>query len=490
MNRKNLARQRARMTGENYQRALSEIDQLRPDESLIPAGNATQRRLESALMQRLLRGPGSPLPVEMVSPSAAGLDLVVPRNAATAFAASLDVRPPGDSLMARQAKRHGRLVLTIADRAGGVIIVRCSWSELHRGQDLSGASAGLHFRRGRGPRLSATEMALLSALLRRINLFAEPEALDWLSNWHEWALGSRTEPMPGPPVALIPELTDTLTGLPPDLLDVLEINEQQRTMTRKMPEAVALMRGGRRLSYEVFGAPDGYPVFLLHGTPGSRIGPRPRGSVLSRLGVRLISYDRPGYGRSDRSIGRSVADAAADVEGIANLLWLDTFAVVGRSGGGPHALACAALLSSRVTRAAVLNPMAPEAEAGELSDEQTAGSDEPSVHGDRRSLRDTSPEASRTSPHGFLDDVRALHRPWGFRLADIHQPVLLRHDSEKNASPISHTRWLADRIPTAQLQMRTEPARFNAVDSLPSVLEWLIPESALLATPAATVSPR
>src|SRR5262245_52324001 len=120
--------------------------------------------------------------------------------------------------------------------------------------------------------------------------------------------------------------------------------------------------GDRVLTVEVAGARTGSPVFLLHGTPGSRNGPKPRGSLLYRLGVQLISYDRPGYGGSTRHEGRRVSDAAADVEAIADALGLASFAVVGRSGGGPHALACAALLPERVERTAVLVSLAhPEA---------------------------------------------------------------------------------------------------------------------------------
>jgi pimeloyl-ACP methyl ester carboxylesterase len=116
---------------------------------------------------------------------------------------------------------------------------------------------------------------------------------------------------------------------------------------------------GRQLSTQTYGDPDGKPVFLLHGTPGSRLGPHPRGIVLHRLGVRLIAFDRPGYGDSDRFEGRRVADAATDVLAIADAFDLDKFAVVGRSGGGPHALACAAKLPDRLTRAAVLVGLAP-----------------------------------------------------------------------------------------------------------------------------------
>src|SRR4051794_9200169 len=116
---------------------------------------------------------------------------------------------------------------------------------------------------------------------------------------------------------------------------------------------------GRGVAVEEWGAPAGYPVFLLHGTPGSRLGPIPRAMVLYQLGIRLVTFDRPGYGRSDRRIGRAVADVADDVRHIADFLQLREFAVLGRSGGGPHALACAALLPDRVSRVAALVGLAP-----------------------------------------------------------------------------------------------------------------------------------
>src|SRR5258708_2328394 len=101
---------------------------------------------------------------------------------------------------------------------------------------------------------------------------------------------------------------------------------------------------GRQLAVRVSGHPTGHPVVVLHGTPGSRVGPFPKTRVLYELGVRLISFDRPGYGGSDRLDSRRVADVVPDVVAIADELNLNLFAVLGRSGGGPHALACAALL--------------------------------------------------------------------------------------------------------------------------------------------------
>ncbi|MEW2557011.1 alpha/beta fold hydrolase, partial [Streptomyces zhihengii] len=93
---------------------------------------------------------------------------------------------------------------------------------------------------------------------------------------------------------------------------------------------------GRRLRVECSGDPRGRPVFLLHGMPGSRVGPRPRPMYLYQRGVLLISYDRPGYGGSDRRPGRRVVDVVEDVTAVADALGMDRFAVVGRSGGGPQ----------------------------------------------------------------------------------------------------------------------------------------------------------
>jgi pimeloyl-ACP methyl ester carboxylesterase len=110
---------------------------------------------------------------------------------------------------------------------------------------------------------------------------------------------------------------------------------------------------------DFWGPRDGFPVFLLHGTPGSRLGPRPGTNELHLSGIRLIAYDRPGYGGSDRLEGRQVDHAAKDVEAIARHLGLAEFSVVGRSGGAPHALACAARMPGTVRSVAILACLAP-----------------------------------------------------------------------------------------------------------------------------------
>ncbi len=277
--------------------------------------------------------------------------------------------------------------------------------------------------------------------------------------------------------------------------------------------------GDHWIAFDVNGAAHGYPIFLLHGTPGSRNGPAPRPSVLYRLGVRLICYDRPGYGKSTRHPRRRVLDAARDVAAIADELRLDEFSVVGRSGGGPHALACAALLPERVRKAAVLVSVAPsdahgldwydgmtdsnveeygrarqgaDVLAAELSARGELIREDPEsllqflepelTMSDRRILRDpairrlltgTYAEALRQGPEGWIDDILALREPWGFDLTKIDVPVLLWHGADDVFSPVAHTRWLASQIPGAQVEVQHGAAHFDAVKVLPRILAWL-----------------
>jgi len=259
---------------------------------------------------------------------------------------------------------------------------------------------------------------------------------------------------------------------------------------------------------------------MLHGTPGSRIGPFPKGRVLYELGVRLISFDRPGYGGSDRLVSRLVADVVPDVAAIADALGLDRFAVIGRSGGGPHALACAALMPERVTRAGVLVSLAPWAAEGldwfdGMTDSNvvaytTAASApdaltarlvttaakikaDPASHvtslspempeSDRRVVADAGirkmlarnfAEALSHSPDGWIDDVLAFCSPWGFDLSDIRVPVLLWHGENDVFSPVAHAQWLAEQIPGALMEIRPGTAHFGALEVVPDVLSWLI----------------
>jgi len=102
-------------------------------------------------------------------------------------------------------------------------------------------------------------------------------------------------------------------------------------------------RDGRTLAVAEWGDPNGVPLFALHGTPGSRVAFWHDPTIYTRHGLRRITLDRPGYGESTRQPGRSVVDIVPDILAIAGALGIGFFAITGGSGGGPHALACAAL---------------------------------------------------------------------------------------------------------------------------------------------------
>jgi pimeloyl-ACP methyl ester carboxylesterase len=272
---------------------------------------------------------------------------------------------------------------------------------------------------------------------------------------------------------------------------------------------------------ESLGDPEGKPVFLLHGTPGGRNGPRPRGIVLYRLGIRLISYDRPGYPGSDRHPGREIASAAENVRVIADHFGIDRFGVVGRSGGGPHALACAALLPDRVISAAALCSPAPynaedldwtagmtesnvraygyantgqydalrnmlEQQAERVSKSSEGllsalwpemGNYDKEVFDDiaiRRIIADIHVEAlSNNCIDGWMDDVIALGHQWGFDPAKITVPVKLWGGQYDVFSPVGHTYWLAERINGAEVEIEYGKAHFGAVKVLPRILAWV-----------------
>jgi pimeloyl-ACP methyl ester carboxylesterase len=120
-----------------------------------------------------------------------------------------------------------------------------------------------------------------------------------------------------------------------------------------------VLADGRRLSYDVYGDPDGLPVIFNHGLSDSRLIRNPDDDLTRSLGVRVIAADQPGVGQSTPQRGRRMIDWGADMEQLADALGLDTFAVAGHSGGGPHALAIAVHLPERVTRGVLASPVGP-----------------------------------------------------------------------------------------------------------------------------------
>ena len=255
------------------------------------------------------------------------------------------------------------------------------------------------------------------------------------------------------------------------------------------------LKNGRILAYAECGDPHGKPVFFFHGTPGSRIF-HPPDEITVRLGVRLITIDRPGYGDSTFQPGRRILDWPGDVVQLADHLGIGKFAVVGHSGGGPHTLACAFALPERISIAITLSgagPVnAPGATAGMTAlnkfgfqfgpyipwaigrplnwlvfHERSA---DPAKAMDREIGRrppaddelfrqpevyeiclKTELEAFRPGLIGMSWDVRLITRPWGFRLEEINIPVRLWHGTADNVTSISMAHYMAGKIPHSQL---------------------------------------
>jgi pimeloyl-ACP methyl ester carboxylesterase len=259
---------------------------------------------------------------------------------------------------------------------------------------------------------------------------------------------------------------------------------------------------GRRLAVAEWGAAHGVPVIWEHGTPGSRL-VHPALveagvlDVIRDAGVRLVTYDRPGYGRSERRAGRKVVDSAADVLSIADALELDSFAVAGGSSGGTYALASAVLLRERVTRAACVAPMAPFDQLG--FDEWTRDQDEavtawtrgclqgegqlvPAVEAAADEMREQASgnayaeESLRNGIWGWVDDELAVFGPWGFDVSRASCPVAIFRDPEERVLPRQHGDWLARQISDAavvdsgSLGHRHEG---NPMPDLQRLYEWL-----------------
>lgn len=229
---------------------------------------------------------------------------------------------------------------------------------------------------------------------------------------------------------------------------------------------------GRVLRYCLHGPADGFPIIAHNGTPSTRWRRADQIAVMHDSGVRVLMPDRPGYGGSTRRPGRSVADVAEDVRVLADAQGWNRFAVFGGSGGGPHALACAALLPERVTRCAVLSGIKPPGTA-EPPDEQTL---RPKLEQISRDIMDKvaagGPEMpgmpptppARENPDamarlratfldsydGWVDDQIALAKPWGFTMPDGTVPVSIWYGTHDENVRNEHAQWLLAHIPGAQ----------------------------------------
>jgi pimeloyl-ACP methyl ester carboxylesterase len=253
------------------------------------------------------------------------------------------------------------------------------------------------------------------------------------------------------------------------------------------------------------GDSDRLPVFWLHGTPNIGSPPEPLFDAADRLGIRWVSYDRPGYGGSPPRPGRDFASGAGDVAAVADALSLDRFAVLGHSSGGPHALACGALLPDRVRAVVSVSGLAPYgadgldwfggmAPAGVASleaalagreakqrYEASATDDDPgfvpadhaALEGDWSWFISVVRPALAGGPDGLIDDELANVGPWGFDPAEVQVPTLLMHGALDRMVPCSHSEWLVGRCPTAELRLVPDDGHVSVLRHAPAALEWL-----------------
>ena len=277
---------------------------------------------------------------------------------------------------------------------------------------------------------------------------------------------------------------------------------------------------GRRLEGWDAGEP-GAPGLLFHfGTPSAGIPYAPLVEATLARGRRFVTYSRPGYAGSTRREGRSVADCASDVVALLDSRGLGQVHVVGWSGGGPHALACAALLPERVASAATLAGVAPwdadglawlDGMAEENLDEFAAAVEgvealrrfiEPIAADrvdvvadevaeglgglltdvDRAALTGPFAEflaeimraAVSSGPWGWIDDDLAFARDWGFDLAWIDVPVTVWHGRHDAMVPTEHGEWLAERVPGARPRILEDEGHLSLVLRFETVLDELL----------------
>jgi pimeloyl-ACP methyl ester carboxylesterase len=279
-----------------------------------------------------------------------------------------------------------------------------------------------------------------------------------------------------------------------------------------------VLADGRKLSYSEYGAQRGLPVLGFHGTPGSRFMFRLVHEPARRLGMRIIAPERPGFGLSTFQPNRTLIDWASDMAELANHLGLKHFGVAGISGGGPYAAACAALLPSRVTATALINPVGPlcPPEAPEKIgtaryvvfrllpriniamkgifwlDRLLFLNAPDSVYGllkrracaaDKRILRrpeirrnflDSVSEGLRPGIRGIMQEMRIFCKPWNLPFDAVKAPVLLWQGTHDQNVPVAASLHLASLIPGCELRPIEGAGHYWIFEQIEEVLKAIV----------------
>ncbi|NNC13680.1 alpha/beta hydrolase [Planctomonas sp. JC2975] len=262
--------------------------------------------------------------------------------------------------------------------------------------------------------------------------------------------------------------------------------------------------------------PDAGRLTILwhHGTPQTGSILPPIAEAAAARGIRVVSCARAGYPGTTVWPGRTVADAASDVVQTATVLGLEKYATVGGSGGGPHALACAALDPDRVVGAVTFAGVAPYvddypwfegmAAPGGLASALSGGRDARRRHGETAefdesvfvdvdwavlegdwaslgadaNLASQLATADGGTSWGEIDDDVAFTTPWGFELSEVGCPALVVQGGRDRVIPRPHGEWLAAHLPAAQLWLRPNDGHVSALKGLPVALDWLLDTTA------------
>ncbi len=266
---------------------------------------------------------------------------------------------------------------------------------------------------------------------------------------------------------------------------------------------------GRRMAYSDYGDPAGPVVLECVGTPQSRLPFAQQVALAEQLGYRMLMPDRPGFGGSDPQPGRTLEDWPADAAALMDDLGVDRFAVSGGSGGGPYAVACGVLLGDRVTAVALAAPAEPRnapshgflplqdpaalRERGETiarlarddpdglaaffapdlsatDREQEAALDPATAARMLENLR----EAFRQGADAYVEDHTINGSDWGHLLPRLTRPTRIWQGDDDNNVPAESTRWLAERIPGAELTILTGAGHGLTDEVWPEIYRWLL----------------
>jgi pimeloyl-ACP methyl ester carboxylesterase len=281
---------------------------------------------------------------------------------------------------------------------------------------------------------------------------------------------------------------------------------------------------GRRLVARTSGRERAPALIFLTGTPSGGLVYRPLAAAAAERGLRFVVCQRAGYGGSTRAPGRSVADCARDVAAVADALGIERAHVVGWSGGGPHALACAAHLPGLVASVATIAGVAPvdaegldwfagmgpenveefglalqgadavrpflERQADELralTGDQVAAAlgglvsevDRAALTGELADyLAAELHEAVRTGVDGWLDDDLAFARGWGFELAELAVPATIWQGTEDLMVPFAHGEWLAANVRGARAKLLSGEGHISLVGRFGDIVDDLVARAA------------